>query len=196
MLCVCEGREWQFASGHVSLHLSCYWISTFVGLSSLPVRVSCKQLEFDALLRGHLGSVCLSHANLCHAKRELTTFHFSISASHQVPALAEEEVCVSPSLLRSALPTAEAAPAACQAPHRYGEVGRGSQLLAGVVDRAGRQKEECPRLEVGAKVRQMVWMCSSGRVVFPSALPSSKEMTEMGYRVPNSPTGKYHCKYW
>lgn len=77
----------------------------------------------------------------------------------------------------------------------WGGEGEGSWLLAGLVNSAGRQKEKCPQLEVGVKVRQMVGVCRNGRVIFPSVLPSSKGMTEMGYRVPNSPTGKYRCKY-
>lgn len=88
------------------------------------------------MLRGCLGSMCLS-CSLSHAERESATFHSSFVASHKVPAPAEEKIRVSSSLLRSAVPTPEAAPAACQTPHRYREGGKRYKLLLGSMNRAG-----------------------------------------------------------
>lgn len=83
--------------------------------------------------------MCLS-CSLSHVKRESTTFHSSFIASHKVPALAEEKIRVSSSLLWSALPAPEAAPAACQTPHRYREVGNRYKLLLRSVNREGGEK--------------------------------------------------------
>lgn len=127
---------------------------------------------------GHLGSECFSR-RLSRVKRELTTFRSSFSASHQVPAPAEEKIRVSPSLLRSALPPPEAAPAACQTPHRYREVGNRSKLLPGSWNR-GRVGGKPPVLKEGVKLRQMVQTCSSGRILLTFRLQSFKEMKGNG----------------
>lgn len=106
-------------------------------------------------MRDHLVSVCLSCSLSC-VKRESTTFHSSFIASHKVPALTEEKICVSSSLLRSALPTSEAAPAACQTPHRYGEVGDKYKLLFSEQRGGGGGKQEKPLgLQGRVKPRQV-----------------------------------------
>lgn len=109
----------------------------------------------------------------------LQPFTLLFPASHQVPALAEEKIRLSPSLLRSALPPPEAAPAACQAPHRYRELGDRSKLLPGSWNR-GRVEGKPPVLTERVKRRQVVQTCSSGRILLTSRLQSFKEMKGNG----------------
>lgn len=68
-------------------------------------------------------------------------FHSFFLASHKISALTEEKVCVSSSLLRSALPAPEAAPAACQTSHRYRGMGNRYKLLFRSVNRQGEKGE-------------------------------------------------------
>lgn len=58
-----------------------------------------------------------------------TLFLVSTPAPHKVPALAEEEVCLSASIMWETLPPAEAAAASCEAPHRYAYVQAALGLL-------------------------------------------------------------------
>lgn len=68
-------------------------------------------------------------------------FHFFFPASHKISALTEEKIRVSSSLLRSALPAPEAAPAACQTSHRYRGVGNRYKRLFRSVDRQGKNEK-------------------------------------------------------
>lgn len=54
----------------------------------------------------------------------MLTYCFALSlfctpAPYKVSALAQEEVCLSPPIMRETLPLTEAAAASCKAPHRY-----------------------------------------------------------------------------
>lgn len=68
-------------------------------------------------------------------------FHSFFPASHKISALTEEKIRVSSSLLRSALPAPEAAPAACQTSHRYRGEGNRYKLHFGSVNRHGENEK-------------------------------------------------------